>query len=411
MGKIRILHLADTHLGVETYGRIDPATGLNSRLLDFAVALDQAVDYALNGDVHLVVFAGDAYRSRDPNSTCQREFARRIWKLASQGIQVFLLVGNHDLPAAAGRANSVDIFETLEVQNVHVGRKPGLYRIHTRAGPVQIVALPWLSRSQVFTKEDQKNRTPDEINELVGAYVSSFVSRAAAELDQIIPAVLVAHLSVMGAVWGSEKSVMLGQDFVVPRSLVALPAFDYVALGHVHRHQVLGNIPLTVYPGSLERIDFGEEKEDKGFVVVELEKGSAEYDFHKVDARRFLTVEIAIRTDDPMPEILSCLEKQDLAGAIVRVLIRTTEEREGSIQYNEIRRYLVSREVAHVAAITKHVERKHRTVFSGKLAEEMTPLQALDLYLKNKQVSPDRAGVLMRYAGMMVQDVVQKGEP
>jgi len=410
MGKISVLHLADTHLGVENYGRIDPSTGLNSRLLDFAAVLDQVVDYALNSDVHLVIFAGDAYRSRDPNSTCQREFAKRIWKLASQGIQVFLLVGNHDLPAALGRANSVDIFETLEVQNVHVGRKPGVHRIQTKAGPVQIVALPWLPRSQVFTKEDQKNRSQEEINELMGEYLSRFVSRAAAELDPDLPAILAAHLSIMGAVWGSEKSVMLGQDVVVPKSLVALPAFDYVALGHVHRHQVLGNLPLTVYAGSLERIDFGEEKEDKGFVVVQLEKGSAEFDFHKVDARRFLTVEVDIRTDDPMPEILSALEKQNLAGVIVRVFIRTSQEREARIQYNEIRRYLVSRDVAHVAAIAKQVERKHRTVFSGRLAEEMTPLQALDLYLKNKQVPAERANVLIRYADAMVQDLVQRGQ-
>jgi exonuclease SbcD len=183
-----------------------------------------------------------------------------------------------------------------------------------------------------------------------------------------------------------------------------------VALGHVHRHQVLGNLPLTVYAGSLERIDFGEEKEDKGFVVVQLEKGSAEFDFHKVDARRFLTVEVDIRTDDPMPEILSALEKQNLAGVIVRVFIRTSQEREARIQYNEIRRYLVSRDVAHVAAIAKQVERKHRTVFSGRLAEEMTPLQALDLYLKNKQVPAERANVLIRYADAMVQDLVQRGQ-
>lgn len=411
MGKIRILHLADVHLGVETYGRIDPSTGLNSRLLDFAAALDQVVDYALDGDVHLVLFAGDAYRNRDPNSTCQREFARRIWKLASNGVQVFLLVGNHDLPAAAGRANSVDIFETLEVQNVHVGRKPGVHRLHTRAGPVQIVALPWLPRSQVFTREDQKNATPEQVSQLIGEYVARFVDRAATEVDRDTPAILAAHLSVMGAVWGSEKSVMLGQDVVVPRSLLALPPFDYVALGHVHRHQVLGNLPLTVYSGSLERIDFGEEKEDKGFVVVDLEKGSAEYEFHKVDARRFLTVEVDIRTDDPMPEILSSLDKQDLAGAIVRVLIRTTPEREGRIQYNEIRRHLVSRDVAHVAAITKQVDRRHRMVFSGRLAEEMTPLQALDLYLKNKQVPAERSSVLMRYASTIVQDAAQKGQP
>jgi len=161
---------------------------------------------------------------------------------------------------------------------------------------------------------------------------------------------------------------------------------------------------LTVYAGSLERVDFGEEKEDKGFVVVELEKGSVEFDFHKVEARRFVTVEVTPRADDPMAEILSALEGQDLASAIVRVVIHTTEEREVKVLYNEIRSYLASQEVAHIAGIIKHVERKHRSVFAGKLVEEMTPRQALDLYLANKQCSPERTAVLMRYADRILQD-------
>lgn len=411
MAKIKFLHLADTHLGVETYGRVDPSTGLNTRLLDFTAALDSVVDYALGDDVHLVLFAGDAYRTRDPNPTAQREFARRIWKLASAGIHVFLLVGNHDLPVAIGKANSVDIFETLEVPNVHVGRKPGTHRIDTRGGPIQIVALPWLSRSAVFAREDLKNKTAEHVNELLGDYIAAFVDRAVAELDPGLPSVLVGHLSVLGATWGSETSVALGPDVVVPKSAVAHPAFDYVALGHVHKHQIVGNIPPTVYAGSLERIDFGEEREDKGFVVVEVEKGSAEFAFHRLEARRFLTVEITPRTDDPMGEILSALEREDLSGAIVRVTINTTEDREVKLVYNEIRNLLVSQNVAHIAAISRQVERKHRKVFAGKLAEEMTPRQALDLYLQNKQCPPERAAVIMRYADRILQEAARSDEP
>ena len=103
---IRLIHLADTHLGVENYGRLDPATGLSSRLSDFLAALDQAVDYAVTQRVDLVVFAGDAYKTRDPSPTHQRELARRIRRLCDAGIPCFLLVGNHDLPNAQSRANS-----------------------------------------------------------------------------------------------------------------------------------------------------------------------------------------------------------------------------------------------------------------------------------------------------------------
>ena len=150
---MRILHFADLHLGVENYsGGINPETGLSWRLHGFLAALDEVVAYALNNDIDLVLFCGDAYRSREPSQTHQREFARRIWKLASAGIPVFLLIGNHDLPNAIGRATTMEIFRTLEIENVTVANAPGNYRVETKAGPLQVVALPWARRSALLSR-------------------------------------------------------------------------------------------------------------------------------------------------------------------------------------------------------------------------------------------------------------------
>src|SRR3972149_330088 len=107
---LRVLHTADLHLGMENYGRLDPATGLSSRVADFLAALDETVDYALNNAVDLYLFCGDAYKTRDPSPTYQRELARRVHRLTLSGVSVFLLVGNHDLPNAVGRATTVEIF-------------------------------------------------------------------------------------------------------------------------------------------------------------------------------------------------------------------------------------------------------------------------------------------------------------
>ncbi|MBI2954321.1 MAG: exonuclease SbcCD subunit D [Chloroflexi bacterium] len=400
MAKLRLLHLADIHLGIERYGRVDPATGLNSRLLDFTASFDKAVDYALENEVDLVVFCGDAYRNRDPNPTYQREFARRIHRLARNGVRVFLLVGNHDLPLSAGRANAIDIFETLEVENVVIGRKPGLYDIETRHGGVQIVAIPWLARNQILSKEEHKDKTIAEINDIFGEYLARRIEDLAGRLDPQVPSILAAHFSVMGAVFGSEKSVMLGQDIVIPRSVVSNRAFDYVALGHVHKHQVIGNYPLVVYAGSLERIDFGEEGEEKGFVVVDLEKGAAEYRFQPVAARRFLTIEVSAEGDDPTEEILAAIGKQSLEGAIVRLFVKTTPDREPKINDGEVRRAL--KDAYCLATISRQVDRKTRKVIAGDLIEEMLPLEALELYLKAKQYAPERRKLLLEYADRLM---------
>ena len=78
---LNLLHLADIHFGMENYGRLDPATGLNRRLLDFSRSVHHAIDYALEHDVHLAVFAGDIYKHRDPDPSWQREFARCVRRL------------------------------------------------------------------------------------------------------------------------------------------------------------------------------------------------------------------------------------------------------------------------------------------------------------------------------------------
>ena len=118
---MRVLHFADLHIGVELYGRPLPGKPWSSRMQDFLDAFDYLVDYALEERVDAVIFAGDAYKAREPSQTHQREFASRIRRLSEAGIATFLLVGNHDLPNAESRAHALEIFRTLDVPNVTVG--------------------------------------------------------------------------------------------------------------------------------------------------------------------------------------------------------------------------------------------------------------------------------------------------
>ena len=150
---MRILHFADLHIGVENYGHIDPETGLSTRLLDFLQALDEVVEYALSQNIDLVLLAGDAYKSRDPNQTHQRELAKRLATLSSAGIPIFLLLGNHDRPNAIGRATAIEIFDTLQVPNLYVGDEIKTYVVETPKGSLQITALPWPRRSMLFSRK------------------------------------------------------------------------------------------------------------------------------------------------------------------------------------------------------------------------------------------------------------------
>ena len=414
---MKILHFADLHLGVETYGRIDPATGLSSRFLDFLSALDQVVDYALENKVDLVLFCGDAYKSREPSQTQQREFAKRINRLAISDIPVFLLIGNHDMPNAIGKATTTEIFDTLAIKNVYVSNRPEVRNIPTKRGAIQIASLPWLRRSALLTKEETKNLNFEQINQKLEEVLTGVTTANASKLDPKLPSILAAHVWVTGARVGSERSMTIGQEHALLLSNVAHPAFDYIALGHIHKHQVLSNNPPVVYAGSLERLDFSEEEDDKGFYLVEIEpdqqtgKRRVSFDFHRVTGRRFITINIGIEPQDtdPTSTVLKAIANQehDLRDAIVRVQISLPAQIEGQLRDNDIRNALKE---AHYSTIAKDIQRETRLRLGKWTAEEITPLEALKAYLElKKDITAERVKLLLQYGERLIQE--QRAKP
>jgi exonuclease SbcD len=404
---MKILHFADLHLGMETYGGVDPATGLSTRLIDVLNALDEVVEYAVGNGVDLVLFCGDAYKNRDPSQTQQREFAKRLRRLSESGIPVFLLVGNHDLPNAIGRANAVEIFDTLSVNHIYVGNRPDIYNIPTRQGTVQLVALPWLKRSALLSREEAKNLSIEQANDRLQEMMTRRLLGLVSELDLGLPALLAAHVAVSTAKPGSERSMVAGRDPVLLLGNVALPFFDYVALGHIHRHQVLLQNPPVVYAGSLERFDFGDEDEDKGFYVVDVEKRGTDkrvtYEFHKVNARRFVTVtvDIAIEDADPTGTVLKAIAQQQggIENAVVRVHIGLPAALEASVREVEINKAL---KAAHYAVVAKEVRQEARLRLGELTSQGLSPIEALKRYLETKKVRDERQKVLLEYGEKLI---------
>ncbi|MGD0780142.1 MAG: exonuclease SbcCD subunit D [Dehalococcoidales bacterium] len=406
---MKIIHFADLHLGVENYGHIDPATGLSSRLNDFLAVFDELVDYALQNKVDLVLFCGDAYKSREPTQTQQREFARRISRLATAGIPILLLTGNHDLPNAIGRATATEIFATLAIKNVYVANKPEIYKIPTVSGDIQIVAIPWLRRSALLASEDTKNFNIEQLNQKMQEAITQIISDKAAALDSSLPAILVAHVSVSSAKAGSESMMSIGQEPIILLSSVDLPAFDYVALGHIHKQQVLSENPPVVYAGSLERIDFGEENDAKGFYVVDIQTKSGKrrviYEFHPVNASRFLTISLDIKADEPDPTatVLSAIKTQQekVKNAIVRLNISLPSSLEGQLRNNDIKDALKDTQAFTIA---RDIQRETRTRLGSRPAEEITPLDALKAYLETQQIPPERQKTLLEYGEKLINE-------
>jgi exonuclease SbcD len=405
---LKLLHFADAHIDMANYGRHDPESGLPYRVMDYLKSLDTIVDAAIDEQVDLVLFAGDAYKDRNPAPTFQREWGRRIMRLSNAGIPTILLVGNHDLSPGLGRAHALEEFATLEVSNVFVADRPTLYTPKELGVDIQVLAVPWISRSGMMAFFDLRAADPSEVYAMLEEKINERIAAWMEDIDHDLPVVFTAHASVQGASYGGERTVMLGSDLVLSPSLVKNLKFDYVALGHIHKPQDLNEDkqPPVVYPGSIERVDFGEAKDKKYYVLVELEKGAAKVNWRELtNIRNFIDVFKRLDSDQNVTnEIRKVLpDAGKLEGAIVRLTLEYPREWETAIDEAALR------ELA-AAAFEFHFVKRPQIESRIRLPEDqaigsLTETELLEIFWKSAHTEPAERKQLLQMAGEIIEDV------
>lgn len=388
---MKLLHFADAHIDMANYGRHDPETGLPLRVLDFLKALDTIVDAAIDEKVDMVIFAGDAYKDRSPAPTFQREWGKRIIRLSRAKIPTLLLVGNHDLSPATGRAHAIQEFDTLEVPYVRVLQKPQFYKpIDLWDLPVQVIAMPWVSRSGLMASIEVSGTDTRELYSKIETRISELVEDWINEADKGLPLIFTAHASVEGAVFGAERMVMLGSDLVLPTSLVKDRRLDYVALGHIHKPQDLneGYHPPVIYPGSIERVDFGEAMDDKFFVIATIACGETKVEWRKIEGTRLFVERRAIlQSSDNVTEFLTfnMPKPKDMMDAIVRLTVEYPRELDVLIDEIALRKYAEHAFEFHLVKKPK-VEARVR-IPEGQAISSLSPLDLLTQYFESAKIN------------------------
>lgn len=387
---MKLLHFADAHIDMANYGRHDPETGLPLRVLDFLKSLDTIVDAAISEQVDMVIFAGDAYKDRAPAPTFQREWGKRIIRLSQAKIPTLLLVGNHDLSPAAGRAHAIQEFDTLQVPFVKVLQKPEfLTPAELWDLPVQVIAMPWITRSGLMANLEMSAADTSEIFSSLESRISSLVEGWIEEADKTLPLILTAHASVEGATFGAERMVMLGSDLVLPTGLVKDQRLDYVAMGHIHKPQDVneGGYPPVIYPGSIERIDFGEAKDDKFYVIAEVTRGATQVEWKKIAGTRpFLERRAVLESGENVTEFLkSRLPKpKEISDAIVKLTVEYPREWDTLIDEPALRKYAEKAFEFHLVKKPR-VESRVR-IPEGQVVSSMSPLDLLGQYFDSVKV-------------------------
>ncbi|MBN3894877.1 MAG: exonuclease SbcCD subunit D [Nostoc sp.] len=407
---IKILHLSDIHMGSGfSHGRINPATGLNTRLEDFVNTLSKCIDRALTDVVDMVIFGGDAFPDATPPPYVQQAFASQFRRLMDANIPTVLLVGNHDQHSQGQGGASLNIYRTLGVPGFVVGDTLTTHCIETRNGKVQVITLPWLTRSTLMTRQETEGLSLAEVNQLLTERLRVVIEGEIRRLDPDVPTVLLAHLMADNATLGAERFLAVGKGFTLPLSLLTRPCFDYVALGHVHRHQNLNksNNPPVIYPGSIERVDFSEEKEDKGYVMLELERGSAEWEFCPLTVRTFRTIEVDIsKADDPQAVLMKAIAKYDIQDAVVRLIYKLRSEQMDLIDSSSLHTALSPAHTYTIQAeLVSQLARPRIPELSA--SSSIDPMEALKTYLNNREDLKDIAASMLDAAQKLLTDDVE----
>ncbi len=364
------------------------------------------IDRALNDGVDLVLFGGDAFPNATPAPYVQEAFAHQFRRLVDADIPTVLLVGNHDQHSQGLGGASLNIYRTLAVPGFVVGDTLTTHRISTRNGDIQIITLPWLTRSTLMTRQETQGSSLAEVNQLLTERLQVVIEGEIRRLDPSIPTVLLAHLMADNATLGAERLLAVGKGFTLPLSLLTRSCFDYVALGHVHKHQNLNksNHPPVIYPGSIERVDFSEEKEDKGYVMIELEKGKVNWEFCPLPVRIFRTIEVDLsKHDDPQAALLKAIAKYDIQDNVVRLIYKLRSDQLDLIDNSSLNNALKSAHTYTIQAELVSQLAKPR-IPELSTSSSIDPMSALKTYLNNREDLKDIAPSMLEAAQNLLTD-------
>lgn len=307
---MNILHTSDWHIGKRLMDR--------ERLPEQIAALDEIVRICDERDVDLVLVAGDVFDTYMPSADAEEVFFRAVKRIAGEKRAVVIVSGNHDdgvrlaasAPLAAeegiylfgGGYDVVPVGGERAVKAVASGE--GYVVIaNARGEQVYINALPYPNEARL--KEEKTD-------ESYADKLRRWIARGEADFSGNMPHILLSHLFVAGGkVSESERDIDLGGARAVPVSLFS--AFDYVALGHLHKPQKLsGNVR---YSGSLLQYSF-DEFENKQVILLHTQEKSLE-----IEEIPLLSGRKLVRLEEENVERAAALLKQ-YPGAFIELTLR-----------------------------------------------------------------------------------------
>ncbi|MEX2750312.1 MAG: exonuclease SbcCD subunit D [Candidatus Freyarchaeota archaeon] len=425
---MRIIHLADIHYGINRHSKMNARESLPEITLLCEDYLSQVVNYAVANDADFFVVCGDVFHSSNPTTTMMKRFAKMLKPLIDHKIQIVMIAGNHDLPRHEARSSPVDLFSTIaEIFTegaktfIHTASdKPEYVELESKRGEkARFYLLPYIhpmKALKVFERGEGKASMDSESvrkiwEEVMTEQVNRFITRGA-KLGKADASILCGHLATDNAVMGELDLLVSAFEEALPISVLQKDFFDYVALGHAHRHQVVSNYPPAVYSGAIHHVSFNEEGEEKGFIDLTIENGEAAWKFVKLDVREYTTIQVnTVGSKDPTAKIIEEIEKvraqneKRIKGAVVRLIVTIEAEYLKYVNYNKI--YGALKDASFCLKPDFKVVGEMKEDLA--IPQELGPMQALREYLESKNLDKEEVNAILALGEEIIREVEERG--
>lgn len=254
---MRFLHLADLHIGKRVNGF--------SMIEDQKFVFEQVYNVIENEKIDGIIMAGDIYDKPVPSAEAVKLFDEMLTRLVSINLSIFVISGNHDSAERIGFGSDILSAAKVYMSRVYNGNLQKI-ELEDDYGKINVYLLPFIKPATV--KNIYKEAEIKDYDDALECVLSQ------EKIDETKRNVIVSHQFVTGAMRSESEEVSVGGLDNV--SVENYEAFDYVALGHIHRAQQMGRESAR-YAGTLLKYSFSEEKHNKSMTIVDLkEKGNIE---------------------------------------------------------------------------------------------------------------------------------------
>lgn len=283
--------------------------GINQRLIDLIGIFKQTINEMTEKGCDIILFGGDLFKSNQPSVYMQLEVAK-ILNEAAKHSEIVLLTGNHEISSETfGYFALIDLYKMINKSRIHTISQPQDLII----GDVQICGIPYPNKG-MLSPDIIKGLSNEDMNQKMREYIIDIAKTLKPKSDKY--SILLAHLAIQGAK-GGKGLVLLSDDIILNLSEIAHdPPFNATLLGHYHRQQILSEKPFAAYIGSTAIEDFGEEGQQKKYLIIktELQGTDDEFEWFPISDRRFITVKMKPDKEFHMKDPMGAMIRLKFAG-------------------------------------------------------------------------------------------------